>query len=83
MILDHKGNPAIRLPIREWLELGQVLTDLHPMPPKYFRADSTLSLGIGEGCKLKADGKIYRAGRYVLDRTTASARMEERLARCS
>lgn len=60
-------NPkTIMLPLREWLELGQAMTDKMTIGPKWFRAWHTQEIMIGENLKVKADGKLYKAGRYFL-----------------
>lgn len=59
----------IALPMREWLELGQALNDKRILAPRYFRADHTHMIEIGAGLSVKANRKIYKAGRYYLDRT--------------
>lgn len=58
----------IPLPLREWLELGQVIMEKHPMAPKYFRKHHTMEIRIGANLEVKADGKTYRGpARYCLE----------------
>lgn len=68
MILDVKPTP---LPLREWLELGQAMNDLHPIGPKYFRKWHTERIAIGsDKLAIKADGKTYRGPAiFYLDET--------------
>ncbi len=55
------------LPLREWLELGQVMNDKSPvLYYKYFRKHDTYEIHIGKNLKVKADGKIYKSGIYKL-----------------
>lgn len=54
------------LSLREWLELGQALTDKSNLAPRYFRKYHTASFVIGTGIVVEADGKFYTAGTYVL-----------------
>ena len=62
------NEQKIFLPVREWLELGQVLNDRQRLAEcKYFRAWHTQQIQLGSGIKIKADGKTYRAGRYCLE----------------
>lgn len=54
------------LPIREWLELGQALSDKSWCHQGWFNKCSTAAIRLGKGCSIKADGKTYRAGLYRL-----------------
>lgn len=55
------------LPIREWLELGQALNDKIIIRNfKYFTKYQTQEIRLGNGIKIKADGKNYGPGRYYL-----------------
>ena len=55
-----------RLPLREWLALGQALVDKSNAGPRWFRKLSTQTIVIGLGVKVVADGKRYGAGTYAL-----------------
>lgn len=68
MILDVKPIP---LPLREWLELGQAMTDLHRMGPKFFRKWHTQRIAIGSASfPLKVGRKTYRGPAiFYLDET--------------
>lgn len=57
------------LSLRDWLELGQVLTDKSRMGPRWFRGHSTESIFIGRKCALRANGKRFGPGYYYLDRS--------------
>jgi hypothetical protein len=65
--MAYAGIQPKPLPMREWLELGQAMTDLGRLPPKYFRPYHTHMIEIGPNMKIKADGRIYRSGRYCLN----------------
>jgi hypothetical protein len=62
------------LPLREWLELGQAIIDKSVIAPRYFRKYHTLSIRIGRGLSVEADGRIYKAGEYVLNECLTSPR---------
>ena len=57
------------LSLRDWLELGQAIRDKCYVGPKYFIKWHTQEISIGENLKVKANGKIFKSGRYYLDET--------------
>lgn len=74
-VIGHPGTQRTFLPMREWLELGQVLNDRCPVRNyKFFRSWHTQMIRIGTGCSLDADGKTYGPGEYFLDPGRAARR---------
>lgn len=63
----NKPETVVYLSIREWLELGQAFNDICNTGPKYFTKFQTDRIVIGNNCKLKADGKVYKEGVYKLN----------------
>ena len=58
------------LPVKEWEQLGQVMSHLHPMtqPDYQFKANHTMLVRIGEGCKpIKAGDRFYGPGQYYCE----------------
>jgi len=60
------GLQIIELPLRQWLELGQYITDLKRVRTfKYFRKWHTQEIALYYG-KIKVDGVTYKPAIYVL-----------------
>jgi len=57
---------SIKLPLREWLELGQAMVDKSNILPRYFTKRQTEKIVIGKGITVEADGHVYVAGTYEL-----------------